>query len=63
MEDTLKLSFFSLHRLDIFHTPFGEASNSFSTVTHARVMPTHQISINHFHAITFHKTLAAFTIK
>ena len=38
MKDTHHLAHFALlHRLDIFWTPFGTASYSLSTVTHARV--------------------------
>jgi hypothetical protein len=52
MKDTHHLAHFALlHRLDIFWTPFGTASYSLSTVTHARV-PLADQNFVHFYQDT-----------
>jgi len=61
MEDTMQISFFSLRGTDIFNTPSGFALNSLSTVTHAGVTNTHQISTYLLHGVAKHRTLAALT--
>jgi hypothetical protein len=63
MEDTMKFSFFPLLGMDIFNTPSGFALNSLSTVTHAGVTNTHQISTYLLHDVDVakHRTLAALT--
>ena len=61
MKDTLKFSFFSLRGMDIFNTPSGSALNSLSTVTHAGVTDTYQISIYFLHGVAKRRTLAALT--
>ena len=63
MKDTLKLSCFSLHLhgSDMFITPSGNTPKSLSTVTHARVTHTHQISIYFLHGVAKCRTLAAST--
>jgi hypothetical protein len=57
----MKFSFFSHLGMDIFNTPSGFALNSFSTVTHAGVTNTHQISTYLLHGVAKHRTLAALT--
>jgi hypothetical protein len=61
MKETLKLSCFSLHGPDMFITPSGNTPKSLSTVTHARVTHTHQISTFLLHGAANHRTLAALT--
>ena len=61
MKDTLKLLYFSLCGMDIFNTPSGFALNSLSTVTHAGVTDTHQISIYFLHGVAKCRALAAST--
>jgi hypothetical protein len=61
MKETLKLSCFSLHGPDMFITPSGNTPKSLSTVTHARVTHTHQISIYLLHGVAKPRTHAALT--
>ena len=61
MKDTLKLSCFPLHGSDMFITPSCNTPNSLSTVTHAGVTHTHQISIYLLHGVAKYRTLAAST--
>ena len=61
MKDSLKFSCFSLHGPDMFITPSGNTPKSLSTVTHARVTHTHQISIYLLHGVAKPRTHAALT--
>ena len=61
MKDTLKLFCFPLHGSDMFITPSCNTPNSLSTVTHAGVTHTHQISIYLLHGVAKYRTLAAST--
>jgi len=56
MKDTMKLSCSSLHGPDMFITPSGNTPKSLSTVTHARVTHTHQISIYLLHGVAKPRT-------
>ena len=60
MKDTMKFSFFPLRVMDIFNTPSGTAL-TLSTVTHAGVTNTHQISTHLLHGVAKRRTLAALT--
>jgi hypothetical protein len=61
MKDTLKLSCLTFHGSDMFITPSGNTPKFLSTVTHARVTHTHQISLYLLHGVDKARTLAALT--